>query len=39
MTRLAVFNNMTLDGYSSGPGDLSWSYKGSEDPGWKSEEG
>ncbi len=37
MPRLAVFNNVTLDGYFSGPGgDLSWSHKGSEDPEWKS---
>jgi dihydrofolate reductase len=37
MPRLAVFNNVTLDGYFSGPGgDLSWSHKGSEDPEWRS---
>jgi dihydrofolate reductase len=33
MRRLAVFNNVSLDGYFSGPGgDLRWAREGSEDP-------
>ena len=33
MPRLAVFNNVTLDGYFTGPkGDLSWAHAGPIDP-------
>lgn len=33
MRRLIAFNNISLDGYFTGPGgDLSWAYAGSDDP-------
>ena len=32
MRKVAVFNNVTLDGYFSGiGGDISWAHKGRED--------
>ncbi len=35
MPRLIVFENVTLDGYFSGPdGDLSWSHRGGKDAEW-----
>jgi dihydrofolate reductase len=35
MPRLVVFENITLDGYFSGPdGDLGWSHRGGKDPEW-----
>jgi dihydrofolate reductase len=35
MPRLAVFNNVTLDGYFSGANDdISWAHKASQDPEW-----
>jgi dihydrofolate reductase len=35
MRNLVVFNNVTLDGYFSGPGgDLSWAHKPAEDAEW-----
>ena len=36
MRRLSVFNNVSLDGYFSGPGgDLRWAREGSDDPGYR----
>ena len=36
MRRLAVFNNVSLDGYFSGPGgDLRWAHAGSDDPEYR----
>ena len=37
MRRLAVFNNVTLDGYFSGDGgDLSWAHNAAEDAEWNA---
>ena len=33
MSKLIVFNNVSLDGYFSGPGgDLNWAHQGADDP-------
>jgi dihydrofolate reductase len=35
MTKLQVFNSISLDGYFTGEnGDLSWAHKGADDPEW-----
>ncbi|MEO6001795.1 MAG: dihydrofolate reductase family protein [Opitutus sp.] len=37
MPKLIVFNQVTLDGYFTGPtGDMSWAHAGADDPEWKS---
>ena len=37
MRNLVVFNNVTLDGYFSGPGgDLSWAHRPDEDAEWNA---
>lgn len=37
MRHLSVFNNVTLDGFFSGPdGDLRWGYAGSDDPEYRA---
>ncbi len=37
MSRLIVFNQVTLDGYFTGPqGDLSWAYSGAQDAEWNA---
>jgi dihydrofolate reductase len=37
MRRLIVFNNVTIDGYFTGPGgDFSWAHAGPEDPEFKA---
>lgn len=37
MSRLIVYNSVSLDGYFSGAdGDLTWAYQGSDDPEWNA---
>ena len=37
MPKLIVFNQITLDGYFTGPtGDMSWAHAGGDDPEWKA---
>ena len=37
MRHLSVFNNVTLDGYFSGPdGDFRWAHAGGDDPEYQA---